>query len=261
MTTPGVTVVPPAVTVAVRVTRLPAGIDVLVLPEVMVSEVVVAACVATEPVPVNDTVCGDAVALSFTVSVPVRVPLAVGLKVTEILQLDPAVTLPPQVFVSPKSPATAMDITLRVECPELFSVTVCAALVVPIACEAKLKLAGASAAVAGVIPVPVNETACGDPAALSVTDSVPVREPLAVGLKVTEIPQFAPAASVAPQLVVAAKSPEAAIDETASADDPLFVSVTVCAALVVPVVCEAKLRLVGDSVTAGPDAFPVSVTT
>lgn len=39
------------------------------------------------PVPVNVAVCGEFGALSPTVRVPVRVPAAVGVKVTEIVQL------------------------------------------------------------------------------------------------------------------------------------------------------------------------------
>ena len=85
-----------------------------------------------------------------------------------------------------------------------------------------------------VEPVPVSDTVCGDPLALSVMVSVPVRDPPAVGVKVTEIVQFAPAAMLDPQFCVSAKSPEAAMDVTLSVAEPLLVSVTVCAALAVP---------------------------
>ena len=43
--------------------------------------------------------------------------------------------------------------------------------------------------------------------ALSATVNVPLRVPVAVGVKVTLIVQFAPAATEAPQLLVWAKSP------------------------------------------------------
>ena len=41
------------------------------------------------PVPVRPTVCVLVGALSFTVNVPVRVPTAAGVNVTEILQVAP----------------------------------------------------------------------------------------------------------------------------------------------------------------------------
>jgi hypothetical protein len=56
------------------------------------------------------------------------------------------------------------------------------------------------------VPVPVRATTCGLPGALSLTDNEAVRAPVAVGRKVTLNVQFAPAAKVAPQVVVRAKS-------------------------------------------------------
>jgi CRISPR/Cas system-associated exonuclease Cas4 (RecB family) len=55
--------------------------------------------VDTIPVPVKATVCGLPLALSFTVSVPVLAPVAVGVKVTLMVQVAPAATLVPQVLV------------------------------------------------------------------------------------------------------------------------------------------------------------------
>ena len=56
-------------------------------------------------------------------------------------------------------------------------------------------------------PLPLNPTRCGLPLALSVTATLAVRVPVAVGLKVTLIMQLAPAARLARQLVVWVKSP------------------------------------------------------
>jgi hypothetical protein len=67
-----------------------------------------------------------------------------------------------------------------------------------------------------VTPVPLSATVCGDPVALSVMFSVPVRPPAPVGANVTEIVQFAPAATLVPQLFVCAKSPEATIELSVS---------------------------------------------
>ena len=47
----------------------------------------------TTPVPVSATVCGLPVPLLVSVSVPVRVPVAVGLKMTEIVQVPLAAIL------------------------------------------------------------------------------------------------------------------------------------------------------------------------
>jgi hypothetical protein len=56
-----------------------------------------------------------------------------------------------------------------------------------------------------LLPVPLNETLCGLPAALSEIESVPTRVPAAVGVNVTAIVQFAPGARTAPQVFVWAK--------------------------------------------------------
>ena len=63
------------------------------------------------PVPLSCAVCGVFEALSPTVSVPVRTPSAVGVKVTETLQLPPAASVAGaigHVEVCPKSPETEM---------------------------------------------------------------------------------------------------------------------------------------------------------
>ena len=52
------------------------------------------------------------------------------------------------------------------------------------------------------IPVPVSDTVCGLPVALSTTESVPVLVPTAVGVNVTLIVQNAPIARLVPQLLV-----------------------------------------------------------
>jgi hypothetical protein len=71
------------------------------------------------------TVCGLPDALSVIVNVPLRVPAAVGVKVTSIEQLPPAATEFPHVFISAKSPVTVMLVTVS-EAPPLFvNVTAC----------------------------------------------------------------------------------------------------------------------------------------
>jgi hypothetical protein len=58
-----------------------------------------AASVKSWPVPLSAMACGLLGALSETLMLPVRVPPAVGLNVTLIVQFAPALTLPPQELI------------------------------------------------------------------------------------------------------------------------------------------------------------------
>ena len=82
------------------------------------------------PVPVRLMVCGLPAMLSVIVTAPVRMPVAVGVNVTLMVQLAPAATDVPQVLVCMKSPLATMLVTLSAAVPVLVSVTVCTALVV-----------------------------------------------------------------------------------------------------------------------------------
>ena len=90
--------------------------------------------VVEPPVPLNGIVWGVFGALSLRVTAPVRVPVAVGVKFTLIVQLPPAATELPQV-PSPakwKSPLMAkLPLNVRVELPVLVTVTNRTALVAP----------------------------------------------------------------------------------------------------------------------------------
>jgi len=79
--------------------------------------------------------------------------------------------------------------------------------VVPL-CAEKLREDGVSetAGVGAAVPVPVSATVCGEPAALSATETVAAKLVAEAGVKVTEMEQLAPAASVEPQALVCAKS-------------------------------------------------------
>ena len=79
--------------------------------------------------------CGLPVALSLTVTVPVRVPVVVGVKFTLIVQLVPGASEVPQVPTpaKAKSPLIVSPLIVMVVVPELVSVENCAALVVPTA--------------------------------------------------------------------------------------------------------------------------------
>jgi hypothetical protein len=75
------------------------------------------------PVPVRLTVWVAGLALSVMVRVPVLVPVAVGLKVTLMMQEALAARLEPQVLVWEKSPLTLMLVIVRVALPVLLRVT------------------------------------------------------------------------------------------------------------------------------------------
>jgi hypothetical protein len=84
------------------------------------------------PVPVSGTVCGLPAALSVIETEAVRMPFAVGVKVTLMVQFAPAATLVPHVFVCEKSvelvPVTPMLVIVRVALPVFVKVTFCAGL-------------------------------------------------------------------------------------------------------------------------------------
>lgn len=183
------------------------------------------AAAAETPVPERLTACGLPAALSVMESVPLRVPEAVGVKVTLMVQWAPAATDDPQLFVCAKSPLAAMLVTLRVAPPVLESVTACAALVVPTVWLVNVRVEGETPAT-GTLPLPLRLTVCGLPGALSLTLSVPERIPAAVGVNVTLIEQLLPAATDDPQLFVWEKSLLALMLVILSAALPLLVSVT-----------------------------------
>ena len=117
---------------------------------------------------------------------------------------------------------------------------------------------------AGAVAVPVNGTDCGPPKALSVTVTVPLRAPAALGSKSTLIEQLAPAA-IEPLhgLMSDVTTRKFALPATLvilSAAVPVLVRVIVWTGLAVPTSCGAKLRLAGDRLTTGAGApVPLSV--
>ena len=115
------------------------------------------------------------------------------------------------------------------------------------------------------MPVPDSGTVCGLFEALSVIVRFPVRAPNCVGVKVTLIVQFFPAASVLPQgfvLVVCAKSPLVAMLLMFSVAVPVLLSVTLFAGVVTPTTVLPNVREVGTRVTTGlpPLAFTVRLS-
>jgi len=161
-------------------------------------------------------------------------PTAVGVKVTLMLQFPPTGTLAPQLLVSPKLAEAVIPTMINVALPLLVSVTVCDALVVPTARGGggNVRLAGERSAMGAVTPVPVSEIVCGLLVALSIKVTEPTALPPVVGVKVTLMVQIAPAATDEPQVLVCAKGAVAVIEPRLRVAVPLFVTVTVCTALV-----------------------------
>jgi hypothetical protein len=136
---------------------------------------------------------------------PVRVPVAVGVKVTLNVQLAPAPSELPQVLpVSEKSPVAAPTESVVDSVLVFFTVTPWPALVVPSSCEANVKAAGVTVTVTVGAPVPVPErvTVCGEFVALSVIDIVPGSDPFAVGVNDTVMVQLVPTCNRVPQLFI-----------------------------------------------------------
>jgi len=112
--------------------------------------------------------------------------------------------------------------------------------------------------------VPLKAIVCGEPPALSVMVTVPVCAPVLVGAKWPWIVQFAPTASVVPQLL-ANTNCDASVPVTAmlvmdKAAVPVLVMVTVCELLMEPTVMVPNERLVADRVTGGFGVVPVPLS-
>ena len=101
--------------------------------------------------------------------------------------------------------------------------------------------------------------------ALSLNDRLPDAVPAAVGVNVTATVQVAVAATgfeveqVVPDVAMA-KGPVTPTAVKVRLALPVLVSVTVCAALLVPDNWAAKVSEAGDKLTTGPAPVPVPVT-
>src|SRR5262252_239956 len=127
--------------------------------------------------PLSCTSWGLLASESLTVSVPMRVPEELGVNDTETEQLLPGLSWLAQELTMGKSlEFEEMLLMVSTTSPWLVKVTVCEAPVDPSAMVPKLRLTGVVAAPA-MVPVPVNVTFCGLPAALSATETLPVVEP------------------------------------------------------------------------------------
>jgi hypothetical protein len=197
----------------------------------------------------------------------VRLPAAVGVNVTLIVQLLLAATEPAHVVVSAKSPGlapvNAMLLMARGAFPVFCSVKVWGPLVVPRFWL--LNVRGVVGTLAtGALPVPMRFTVCGLPWALSAMLTAAVRLPMAAGVNVTLIVQLPFTATVLPQVLVTVKSlgfaPVVPMLVMVKLTFPVLVRVTDCAALVVPRFWLVKVRVPAEKLTAAPLPVPVRTT-
>ena len=96
---------------------------------------------------------------------------------------------------------------------------------------------------------------------LSLNDSVPVRDPRAVGVKITETVQYPPTATTDPQVDTnpLEKSPDAPIEVIEIGTEPVFVKVTGCEALGVLMACPVNDSIPGTTVAVGATAVICTV--
>src|SRR5436853_350968 len=100
------------------------------------------------------------------------------------------------VLVAAKSPEVSYKFTVKAAASALSLHDALPILVVASSWLPKSRLVGANPT-PGAVPFPLSVMICGLPPASSASDSVPVRAPEAVGVKVTLMVQFPPAAKVA----------------------------------------------------------------
>jgi len=208
------------------------------------------------PVPDNDTRCGEPVAESVMVSVADLAPAETGVKIMEMLQAVPTARDGPQLFDCAKSsawaPVTPMAANVTAAAPLFVRVMDWAADRLPAARLPKAKDPALMLRLRVGMPVPDNDTCCGEPLAESVIARLADFAPMETGAKKIEMLQAAPAASEVPQLFDCAKSsacpPVTAIEANVTAAVPPFVRVMGCDAELVLVSWLPNARFVGDTV-------------
>jgi len=156
------------------------------------------------PVPLRATMVAVAIDVDAIVNVPVSDPLCIGANPTPAVQLAPAARLLGHVFCARlNGPLTDKATPAAAVPPELAIVTVCAALVWPIAVGANVSCAGFALSADADCPAPLSGTTTGTtPGVADVTVSVAAAGPAAIGLNSTCTVQLAPAANDAPHVVV-----------------------------------------------------------
>lgn len=211
-------------------------------------------------VPVKITSCGLPGALSVTRRVPVWVSALLVLNSTAMVQESSAPRLVPQVFDSEKGPVVVMLVMLNSVLPKSLNVGAWFGIHERTGNGSRRKwqemdtVAGNKVAFGPVtVPVPVKAADCGLPVVLSVIVIDALRGPGWLGVKVTLMVQFAPAARLDSHVLLwlksAALAPVNAMLLITTSELPVLVRISGCAPLLVPVNCgEAKFKLVAERV-------------
>jgi hypothetical protein len=148
------------------------------------------------------------------------------LNATEMAQVPSTGNNEPHVWITAKSPLTAMLAMAKTAWPSLLTVTACGALVVPNSWSAKVTLVVERVTLGAATPVPVRSMKSGVPYALLAMVIVPLRGPKSAGVKVMLSVQPAPGATVPAQSLAWAKSPLATMLLMANSASPMLASVT-----------------------------------
>ena len=182
-----------------------------------------------------------------SVSEPVTAPAVVGAKLTVKLDVPPAAIVKGvESPVSPKPvPDSAALLIVRMPDPGFETVTVCV-LVTPVVTLPKLTEAGVTE-ICDCTPVPLSAMLAGELVALLITDTAPLKLPLAVGANATLNEVDCPALSVTGDSPLAVKPlPVTLSFDSETLPVPVFVNVTVFVALV-PAAMLPKLNEVGEA--------------
>src|SRR5262249_22746060 len=158
------------------------------------------------PTPLSTIACGELAALPEIVNVPVRVPLAVGVNVTLKVQMAFGASDDPHELLCEKSPDVEIPPIDRFAVPMFWNWAVDVWLDEPTCWLANVR-DGCTTEIKGACatPAPVSDTTCGLPGAASLTTSVPVRVPTALGVNLMLTMQLPVPAIDAPQLFVCVK--------------------------------------------------------
>jgi len=165
--------------------------------------------------------CGEPVALSVTVMLAVRAPVAVGLKVMVMMQELSSGSVAAQLLVCEKllalAPVMEMVVMFRVALPGFPSDIVMVCDEAPTTVFGNATGFGLSVAcgAGAAVPLPVKVNTCGESEALSVIVSVAVRVPVACGVKTKLKVQVPPAATIVGQVADSPNSERFAPPRTA----------------------------------------------
>jgi hypothetical protein len=211
--------------------------------------------------PLKPSTCGALTALDATLTLPLAAPDVVGVKVNAKLQVALAAKLLPQLCATAKPALAVMPAKLTLPVPALLNTALREVDVTPVLWLPNAKLDGAKfsnkVGATTAAPVPLKLNAAAPLLASDVMLRVALRKPTAPGVKVNPTVQLPPTANapVAEHVALRVKSvaaiPVKLKPLKVSVAAPLLVTVTVCAVLTLPKVCDANVSDAAFSEIAG----------